>query len=52
MMGTLQALDRGLSQHDSDGKDPWYDSGVLFVGQLAADLTEGDLRDLVDLATF
>ena len=37
-MSRLQAFDRELSERDSDGKDSWYDSGVLFVGQLEADL--------------
>lgn len=48
-MSRLQAFDRELSEHDSDGKDSWYDSGVLFVGQLEADLVAEDLIALGDL---
>jgi hypothetical protein len=48
-MSALQTFDRELSQHNDDGKDSWYDSGVLFVGQLAADLAEEDLLALGEL---
>jgi len=48
-MSALETFDRELSQHNDDGKDSWYDSGVVFVGQLAADLTEEDLVGLRDL---
>jgi len=48
-MSRLQAFDRELSQHNDDLKDSWYDSGVVFVGQLASDLDTEDLVALGDL---
>lgn len=44
-VSALQTFNRELSQHNEDSNS-WYDSGVVFVGQLAADL---DVEDLVAL---
>ena len=48
-MSALHTFDRELSQHNEDGKDSWYDSGIAFVGQLAADLASEDVIALRDL---
>ena len=48
-MSALEAFDRELSEHNDDGKDSWYDSGVVFVGKLAADLAVEDLVALGEL---
>ena len=42
-MSALQVFDRELAQRDCDSPDTWYDDGILFVGQIAAELTDEDL---------
>jgi hypothetical protein len=48
-MSALEAFDRELSEHNDDGKNSWYDSGVVYMGKLAADLDAEDLVALRDL---
>lgn len=45
-MSALLAFDRELSQRDMDSPDTWYDDGILFVGQIATELTNEDLQTL------
>jgi len=45
----VDSFDRELSEHNDDGKDSRHDSGVVYVGKLAADLDADDVVVLREL---
>ena len=49
LMSALKTFDRELAQRNGDLANSWYDDGIVFVGQLAADLSEDDLAALSDI---
>jgi hypothetical protein len=48
-VSALETFDRELSEHIVNGKDYWYDEGIVTVSRLAAALSEEDLVTLGDL---
>ena len=48
-MSALLTFDRELSQRDSDSPRTWYDDGIRVLSQIAAELTDKDLAELIQL---